>query len=80
MTPYWDEIKEFIEQAESEKLARSLSNKEQQDGYFRKQPTLTEKNSRYLGVLGGISMGILVGIFTLIFNYIFFVFFLHLNF
>ena len=78
MVPSWDEIKEFIERIESEKLAHSFSLQEQQEGYFRNQPTLTEKNSGYLGVLGGISLGIVVGIVALIFNYIFFVYFLHL--
>ena len=78
MTPAWDEIKEYIEQIESEKLALALSMQEQQEGYFKKDPTLTEKKSGYFGVLGGISLGILVGIITLIFNYIFFVYFLHL--
>lgn len=78
MAPSWDEIKEFIERTESEKLALSLSTREQQEGHFKRQPTLTEKKYGYLGVLGGISLGILVGIATLVFNYIFFVYFLHI--
>ena len=80
MATSWDEIKELIEQTESEKAARSLSLQEQQEGYFIKQLTLAETKSGYLGVFGGIALGVVVGIFTLIFNYIFFVFILHIQF
>lgn len=80
MTSPWGEIKEIIEKIETEKHIQSASLQEQQEGYFSDKMTLSDKHSRYLGFLGGISVGILGGILTLIINYGFFVYFLHIEF
>ncbi len=80
MSHSWDEIKEIIERIETDKLSRSLSRLEQQEGVVRFQSTLTDKNNGYIGFLGGLSLGIGVGVFTMIFNYILFVWLLHIEF
>jgi cell division protein FtsN len=75
----WNQIEEVIERTEYERVLSELSLFEQQEGFVRKQLTLTDRTKRYLDFLGKLSVGVSVGIFTVILNFLLFVWLLHIG-
>ncbi|GBD97166.1 MAG TPA: hypothetical protein ENG83_02175 [Nitrospirae bacterium] len=75
-----DEIKEVIERVENERASDELSSLEHEEGFAKKQLTLTERSRVYLEFLGELTVGIGVGVFSMIFNFILFVWLLHIEF
>jgi cell division protein FtsN len=75
----WNQIEEVIERTEYERVLSELSLLEQQEGFVRKQLTLTDRTRRYLDFLGRLSVGVSVGIFAVIFNFLLFNWLLHVD-
>lgn len=75
----WNQIEEVIERTEYERVLNELSFLEQQEGFVRRQLTLTDRTKGYLDFLGKLSVGISVGIFTVVFNFLLFSWVLHIE-
>jgi hypothetical protein len=75
----WNTIEEVIERTEYERVLSELSFFEQQEGFVKRLPTLTDRTKGYLGFLGKLSVGVSVGIFTVVFNFLLFSWLLHIE-
>lgn len=80
MSYAWNKIEEIIERIEYDRALDELLLLEQQEGFVKGQPTLTDRKRGYLEFLGKLSLGISVGFFTLMFNFLLFVWLLHIEF